>query len=84
MTRWLDVASQERHALSIPKTPNCVTETMAFRHQDWVAYRPIGTHADALRYAWNWMALLADPRRDLACFRSLGSTFPRDLRPAPA
>ena len=73
--RWLDAASKGRRTLGIPHAPIAVTETMVFRHKSWEPTPLVPTHAHALLYAWNWMAMLADPRCDMAVFHDLETTF---------
>jgi hypothetical protein len=64
-------------SINIPAAPMAVTETMVFKFDKgyWDSLRVIGTHAHALLYAWNWMAMLADPRCNMAVFHDLETPF---------
>ena len=63
--------------LGIASPSMAVTETMVFKFGApyWEPFNLIGTQAHALRYAWNWITLLADPRCNIAAFHDLETTF---------
>ena len=77
ITRWFDAAAKQRAGWGIPAAPMAVTETMVFKFDKgyWDSLRIIGTHAHALVYAWNWMAMLADTRCNMAVFHDLETPF---------
>ncbi len=75
MERWLDAAERGRKTYGIPGAPISVTETTAMRHKNWTPRQVIATHAHALVYAWNWMALLEHPLCDMAVFHDLETPY---------
>ncbi len=75
MERFLDAFSGRKQALGIGDLPTSVTETTVMRHQLWDPHAVVGTHAHALCYAWNWMALLERAEVDVAVFHDLETPF---------
>ncbi len=73
--RWLTPHVAGRVSLGLAPGPIAVTETMVMHHQFWDPHAVIATHAHALAYAWNWMALLEHPQVNMAVFHDLESPY---------